>query len=166
MILVSIDPGIKALGWARFHDLGPGRPCELFSCGASRNASGTLPEVARTHAERIARGVDVVALESMTVRGANSIPPQDLINVQTVGAIVAASLTHRIVLLTPEEWKGTVPKSIHHPRIRAALSEAERGTLGGACDLAGANAKEVLDAVGIGLYYLGRIDRAGITRTK
>ena len=160
--LLAIDPGTRFLGWAGF--VGG----KLRGAGCSHSPAGdwrTHVENMKIHVWAVTRsvlGADIVALESMTVRGGDApTPPQDLINVQTVGCLVARSFSENVVLLTPSDWKATIKKSVHHPRILAALDETERGIVGCACDRAGAHAKEILDAVGIGLYYLKRTDKGG-----
>ena len=57
----------------------------------------------------------------------------------------------------PSEWKRQVHKELHHRRIRAALSTPEQGVW----DALGHDAR---DAVGIGLFALGRIDHIGRPR--
>lgn len=63
-------------------------------------------------------------------------------------------------LVTPKEWSGGTPKatkaseaanSVRAKRIRAALSEAEAELVDWRCD-------DVIDAVGIGLWALGRLE--------
>ena len=55
----------------------------------------------------------------------------------------------------PSEWKGNVPKPVHHRRVRAVLSSAELGRLS-SLDL------DTLDAVALGLWALGRVGRGGV----
>jgi hypothetical protein len=52
--------------------------------------------------------------------------------------------------VTPAQWKGSVPKAIHHRRILGALTATER-TIAGDCG------PDALDAIGIGLRLLGRL---------
>ncbi len=54
----------------------------------------------------------------------------------------------------PKAWKGQVPKPAHHRRLQRVLSESEL-LLWSTADH---NAK---DAIGIGLYHLGRTKRGG-----
>jgi DNA primase len=65
------------------------------------------------------------------------------------------------VLLAPHEWKGSIPKAHHHRRILACLDPAEHAIAHDAAQAAGAHAKEVLDAVGLLVYYMGRTGRSG-----
>lgn len=160
--LLAIDPGKIWLGWAGFRD------GKLRGAGCSKSPAGHYSSHFSNMVLHVGflggfgAMVDCVALESMTVRGDGSpVPPQDLIDVQTVGCLVARSFSSDVRLLTPMDWKGTIRKSVHHPRIRAALDETERGIAGCACDRAGAHAKEVMDAIGLGLFFLKRTDKGG-----
>ena len=55
----------------------------------------------------------------------------------------------------PDQWKGSVPKPIHNKRTLDALSIKEK-TLFDTTD------HNVIDAVGIGLFALGRVNRGGV----
>lgn len=163
--IVSIDPGTEALGWAVW------RHGRLWRAGVSRSVERERsPEAyARYHAAAIGLALDpdsppeAVALESMEWRhGDVRSQPRDLLAVQTVGCLVAGRLGGFVHLYPPSRWKGTIPKDIHHERIKNALDANERAVLDQA--LAGvraSNRKEVLDAVGLGLYHLRRTNRSG-----
>lgn len=56
----------------------------------------------------------------------------------------------------PSAWKGNVPKEVHRERIAALLDPAERALLG---PLEGDH--DVWDAVGLGLWVVGRAGRGG-----
>jgi hypothetical protein len=74
----------------------------------------------------------------------------------------------------PAEWKGNVPKPAHRRRIAAALTDAEHAAwvshlaerdgdfLRARAWLAGEDSHDAWDAVGIGLYALGRVQRGGV----
>ena len=57
----------------------------------------------------------------------------------------------------PAAWKGNVPKAVHHARARAALAPEEVAVAypGGKYD------HNVLDAVALALWALGRLGRGG-----
>ncbi len=183
MITVAIDPGVWAMGWAIFRDR------VLVSAGCSKlgHAIGwDHAALACGHANEISRaiwdakgemawgrnvhhdsaGVRLV-LEHMVARGPEAPQrPDDLISVMAVGCLTAARLGHVSKTYTAQTWKGSVPKDVHHPRIRAALKPAELDLAADASVAAGkTNAKEVWDAIGIGLFDLGRIDSKGEKRS-
>ncbi len=155
---LGIDPGTRALGWARAKD------GKITHAGLSRAPQiASLAECAEYHARAIGLGSTLrVALESMTYRGVHS---QDLLDVQTVGCLVAARVAPTVILYPPSEWKGTIPKAQHHLRILESLEYSERGIVNLAVQSAGkTHAKEVLDAVGILLYAMSRTNRTGARR--
>jgi hypothetical protein len=155
--VISIDPGVKALGWASwglYH---------LEACGCSRTAARKLTDAVQAHRAQVPAPechADAV-LESMAYRPHGS-TPQDMIDVQTCGMAVAGLVSGRIHLYPASEWKGTIPKRVHHMRMRGALTPVEIEILDralAACPES--NRKEILDAVALGLYHLKRTDRAG-----
>lgn len=60
-------------------------------------------------------------------------------------------------VVRPSEWKGSVPKKVHHVRIAALLSGVELSRLT-------ATDADTLDAVALGLWALGRTGRGGARR--
>jgi hypothetical protein len=57
----------------------------------------------------------------------------------------------------PARWKGQVPKDIHHARILAKLSPEEQAVLTSAGNgVAPSKRHNIVDAVGIGLFAVGR----------
>lgn len=86
--------------------------------------------------------------------------PNDLLGLAAVCAGVAmGSQWQRVVSVTPRDWKGTTPKPskgapyVMEKRVRGRLSAAEAHLLP-----AGVR-HDIVDAVGIGLHHLGRLDR-------
>jgi hypothetical protein len=170
--LISIDPGTVNLGWAAWDGLG-----RLVAAGCSRtvrtksldgkidaHATALFRDAWKASEGRMSKNALDVLVERMQIDG-RQVPPKDLLDVQAVGFAVAGLLGARVVSHPPSRWKGSIPKDIHHMRIRAELEEHERRILDEA--LAGvpkANRKEVLDAVGLGCYHLKRTTRSGATR--
>lgn len=167
---ISIDPGTRNLGWAFW--VGN----TLIACGLSRSSAPGLAERAADHVLAIRNDtspwqVDRVVVEHMEA-GNERVPPQDLIEVEAVGCLVAGDLCSRVFghtaqarLLPPSTWKSSLPKGVIHERNRALLSAGERLILDAACAKApAANRKEILDAVAIGLFDLQRVSRAGCAR--
>jgi hypothetical protein len=59
--------------------------------------------------------------------------------------------------VTPHEWKGSVPKHIHHARLLAKLDECERIIVDAARErIAKSKQHNLLDAVGLGTFGVGR----------
>lgn len=177
---VGIDPGVRALGWARS---GHARRLTLAGCSVLPDtyARSGVRECAVGHlrAIRFVTGLGwgnhaVTYLESMTAVRDRATTPQDLIDVQTVGCLVASEIAgsaDALCLLTPATWKGSNPKEVHWKRWigtdakPGALAASERLTLREALEQCPKkHHKEILDAVGILLYGLGRIERNGTPR--
>lgn len=155
--LLSIDPGTKAVGWALFEN------SVLSSAGLSLSRALTLGELCSVHSASIPQA-DVVVCEQMEYHpGRGNSFPASLLLVQWVGAFLCANRARDTSLpLLAREWKGNIPKEIHHGRIVQALSEQESNVLcGSLLTCRKSNHKELLDAVGIGLYHLNRTDKAG-----
>lgn len=159
---IGIDPGVCHLGYAIACD------GVIWAAGcSSHEPREDLARMASRHERSIHNAygtVDpIVYLESMTAVAGRATTAQDLIDVQTVGCLTAAELLPaRIDLLPPAEWKGSTPKAIHYRRLIPALSRTERDTVRQALiSTPKDHHKEILDAVGILLYGLGRIERTG-----
>lgn len=76
--------------------------------------------------------------------------PNDLIDVAMTAGMCALIATGCQYVL-PRTWKGQVPKKIHQERIKSLLTPEEHIILGDR-----SNDTDILDAVGIGLWYLKR----------
>lgn len=141
MILLAIDPGADT-GWARFFN------GSLEACGL-----GTPPIIKAA----------AVVIECPEYRAHDRINPNDLITLAVkVGREVERAFKAGITatLVRPTEWKGSVPKRIHQPRILCALNEEECEHLNDVLSMhAKTKGHNIVDAVGIGLHYLGRLSR-------
>jgi hypothetical protein len=60
------------------------------------------------------------------------------------------------VFYTPLDWKGNVPKAVHHARVRRALTPAEKAIFD---DLG----HDACDAIALGLFHAGRTGRGGVS---
>lgn len=160
---IAIDPGVRVVGWAKRYG------SAIVSCGIARSDIPRIETRALDIAARICPYYNAapvpVAVESMRWRPNDpKSQPNDLIDVQTVGLLVAARLSGGlgIRLVPPQEWKRSLPKAVVHNRIAGVLSEDEREIVANALARAPKeHAKEILDAVGISLYASGRVDGAG-----
>lgn len=141
--LLSIDPG-EGCGLALWNE-GELHHAWLHQC------SDDLPTV-----------VDTVVCERPQVYLKNLRAANDLVTL----ALTAGELVGRIgaptTYILPATWKGQAPKPICHERIMSALTPEEIGRI----ELPRAHKKQgdVLDAIGIGLFHLGRVGRGGVAR--
>lgn len=170
-MIVGIDPGVRSLGWSVILLCPEG--WRLVSTGAS--VAGSDP--CREHGTAVRAAVDpwrggpilvaVEAMEAHTSRSGSVLA--DLVRLSQIGGFVAGVVHpwREPRWLPPSEWKGSVPKAIHHERIRAALEPSELSICEKALQTTpAASRKEILDAIGIGLFAAGRIARGGAKRER
>lgn len=137
-MLLAIDPGADT-GWAYFEKK------KLTKCGL-----GAPPVV----------GVTEVLIEKPTLYPRSKARSSDVITLAVrAGECGGAygSLGVAVEYVEPRTWKGQVPKDVHHARIWATLAQDERLVVDRAVSgLAPSKRHNVLDAVGLGLYGVGR----------
>jgi len=152
--LLAIDPG-RSTGWALFRD------GTLYRAGT---VSAPDARCTSTRTAAILRGViaavpwgeggfpaDLVAVEEMEYRpGTAGSNPGDLLGVQAIAGVCTA-LGSEFRFVTARTWKGSVPKAVSDARTKAALSGDE------VLLFVRAGSDHARDAVGIGLYVLGRL---------
>ena len=96
----------------------------------------------------------LVVIELPVIYPTRKTPPADLIDLAVmVGDLRGFYRRHgfEVRLVTPRNWKGTVPKSIHNKRTLAALTPEERALLPRR-PRARDYDHNMLDAVGLGLW--------------
>lgn len=152
--LVAFDPGARSFAWARF-DGGALSACGLMERDplASKWTIRWLESVA----EEV--GEFVIEVPQVYRERAWKGDPNDLIDVAvTVGRIagVAAKFERPQTLVRPHAWKGNAPKAIVGARILAKLLTHEAKILHD-LKLPRAKAHNAVDAIGIGLWRLGRL---------
>lgn len=155
--LLAIDPGLRGVGVAHFR--GP----ELNYANYIRNPveKGGGPEAwfalaneVFFHFKELGYAVDTYVLEVPQVYRVSKGDPNDLIEIAGVGAAIGASFPlKRAIGYRPREWKGTIKKEIHHPRVLAQLTEAERACI---AEKRKTVLHNVVDAVALGLFQLER----------
>lgn len=166
--LLAIDPGVRVTGWAAFAD------GELLAAGISKRSEKSSPTaialIAEEHASRIPSGFDVCVVERMIhypeqakrgkSRQQSDATAQDLIDCATIGALVAGRCGARIELVPARTWKGQVPKEVTETRTRKILTFNEVQIMDGGLNETAGKALSLIhngiDAVGIGLHFLGR----------
>lgn len=156
-MILAIDPGVHHHGLALFKEQ------RLIHCGLVRGPAGPptrrhvpLAVAAGGLAGRTAEWLDGwgarVVAELPQDRGQDRVPPADLIALSVVLGWTLGALAGQATLISPADWKGSTPKAKHQPRIIAALSAEEAALIP-----SGALAHNVIDAIGIGLWAVGRI---------
>ncbi len=160
--LLAIDPGLNACGCAWF------RHGVLTCARLSGHVSPTwhsVPQRAASTAGEVSGDFGVperLVIEWPQVYrlgGRAGADPNDLLGLAAVaGAVAAHYYDATINVYKPAEWKGQVPKEVHHARIMRFLSDAEKLAIP---KLPKTKLHNVLDAIGLGLFHLGRTGKGG-----
>ena len=156
--LVSIDPSLRGTGIAWWMD-GELVDVTLESVrgATTRRAWGKCGREIAASLETSSHWPQDVVCEIPQIYKQSPGDPNDLVAVTLVaGALCARFTDANITTVVPSEWKGQVPKSAHHPRIMRALREPEKAILDIAQRKAGEAFHNVMDAVGLGLWYLNK----------
>jgi hypothetical protein len=153
--VIAIDPG-RATGWAAFVD------GQVREAGVFDGDKGVPFQLARWASSSLAAeggGTPLQVVAERPHQGKGRASTGDLVTLAVrLGCILGQlGLQLRTVeIVEPAQWKGSVDKKIHQPRILAALLAPERALLGDA--LKDHNA---VDAIGLGLWKVGRMTRGG-----
>jgi len=138
MILLSIDPGKHAMAWAVFKE------GTLHACGLG-NSALHVKSYDPTHV--------VIELPQVYRQSKN---PNDLVDLAFRAGFWAHTFNEPGVefeTVWPHDWKGSRPKSVDNRATRKDMTEAELKLLP---DLPDGKLHNVIDAIGIGLWKLGR----------
>lgn len=151
--LFCIDPGKHHFGWAVFH--GPRRTLleagdwptweggleGLATCAIGQPQVKVLCEYPQVYAPRHSKG-----------------DPNDLLALaETIGALRYIFRRAAVWETTsPHAWKGTVPKHVFLRRIQSRLDENEVKVITWA-DAPALRVGDMIDAIGLGLWKLGRL---------
>lgn len=160
--LLAVDPSIRAMGWATFDD------GQLIGAGVENASSGVrvsiTEQVLRSLrlVDQLPGGIDTLVSETPQVYpGPSEEDPNDLLPMAwQVGQLTARYRHSLIYLYHPREWKGQASKEAFQPRILERLSAEELALLP-----VKTRARKwpydhnMTDAIGIGLYHLGRLER-------
>lgn len=145
MTLLAIDPGVKKCGYALFQDR------ELIECGSILARSVNDVSVVLGSRDR----PDICVIELPQIYPVSKGDPNDLISLAyAVGYYQATVSAETQITVLPRAWKGTVKKEVMGARIESRLTEHERKLVP---RLAKYRRHDVIDAVGIGLWYLKRL---------
>lgn len=145
--ILAIDPGVHRHAWAL---IGKG----LLDCGIG---------------ERFPRDINRVVIEMPRIypKARSKVPPNDIVDLAyaagvAVGGIIAGDPNVKVQVVTPREWKGTIPKTkkwdryIIHKRIAQWLTPPERIVYVKALEQVAPSLRHnIVDAVGIGLWAYG-----------
>lgn len=123
--------------------------------------------IARYEGEAGRRGkpgetLEGLAVEKPLIYRKGTAKPEDIVNLRGIyGAFMGGIEAKFYSGPTPEEWKGSIDGTILNERVCAVLNAAERTLLVRAQAAGeGGLSSHVLDAVGLGLFTLGRAGKA------
>jgi hypothetical protein len=167
--LLTIDPGLRGTGVAAFQ---VGRLAAAWLLCSRANGDLAIEEIFASADKTIFLSAydDIVVELPQTYggRGAGRTDANVLIRLGALagtlvgGAIRTAKYRTRMRFVAPNEWKSNVDPDIVLGRIWALLDDKEKEIVRAA---SGKRAKgwdhNVLDAVGIGLHQVGRMERGG-----
>lgn len=158
--ILCVDPGLRGCGAAVFDGgflVRAGYVENPVSSGRGYKAHSEMGEAVSRWLDK---DVDRVIIEHPRIYPGTAQQKgdlNDLLDVAAVGAAVASWCNFRETeTLFPMDWKGQVPKEVMTERIRRALSEIERLNI---LKCKSSLMHNVLDACGIGLYRLGRLNK-------
>lgn len=158
---ISIDPGLNECGYAYFDGDNELKDCGLIknSLGLEYTADNRIMRMAFEAHHTLSRvPAQRIYIEKMFVRRNQPAAFENLIVLSTIAGAIAGRLRLDFRYVLSNDWTDGRNKNQNHPRIRDRLSDAEKGVLGfGLKDTPKTNHKEVLDAVGIGLYVANRL---------
>lgn len=150
-ILLAIDPGVKACGYA------------VIKCGTLTVGHESTEYV--LDLAKVLRCSVITELPQVYSAAKSKGSPEDLIQLaRVVGRIEQASGACRIV--RPNEWKGSISKEMHNARILECAATAlplvhlvqARHQLG---QLPKTRAHNAVDALGLWLFGMGLMSRRG-----
>lgn len=158
--LVAVDPGLRECGVAVFEN-GKLVFAKLVTAPHRREGATQWSDMALEVKSEVDLPVDRMAVEQMEVRKTKTSAWKDIMQLAHVaGGIFAlfALKSTEVISVKPSRWTQGRPKQANHVRIRSRLNRGEtRALTEGLEETPSANHKELLDAVGIGLYVLRRL---------
>ncbi len=166
-MLIALDPGKRVGGIALFSAAGVLKAADVIDVGTKTKEEYAAREFASAvelwldkHAASVpTRLVAEWPVAYSSASGSSAAKANDLFyltaTVGAVSAVVPGIVTH----VSPAEWKGQLPKEVCQGRIAKRLSDLELAVWTDLQARRGADWHHAADAVGIGLFILGRFKR-------
>lgn len=154
MRLISVDPGVHKMAVADWKDgiLSSAyniiAPRELMSREELIRYWGQYPPFPDLVGE-----FPFIYPKGHGSKKSDSVDPNDIVLLAACAAAFYSGFRD-LTLYLPSEWKAQVPKNICRQRIEAELSAEEKE-----CIHKGGPMHDIYDAIGIGLFHLGRLGR-------
>ena len=164
--MIAIDPGLRGCGVAAFNHLVPDKRLVYATWVQNPIVIGRGPHVWRPMADAVfkelkhlpAPYLSKVCVEMPKVYP--GMPKTDINDLLDLAGVLGAIVSHPWALgvvewFYPQDWKGQVPKATMNARVKERLTAEERQAIFSV----GAKDHNTLDAIGIGLHSLGRLER-------
>ncbi len=149
---LAFDPGKRAVGWAYFFE-GQLKDCGLITEDDSRSLFENLAIFAKQWDEWELN--IVIEIPQVYRQSKWKGDPNDLIEVAVVSGALGLCFAEKPTrFVKPHDWKGNVPKNIHNDRVLGRLSKPERQIFAEEKSFSKAQAHNVVDAIGLGLWFL------------
>lgn len=157
--LLSIDPGLRGCGVAFWKNSTLEKASYVKNPSpADGPAAWTVMAFAVSSEFRQAYDADVAVEIPRVYPGVRENDPNDLLQLAgVVGAIVGHIYPLSVRHYYPADWKGQVPKAVMTSRIVERVTQEEHSRV----NSVGRLDHNTWDAVGIGLFHLGRMKRGG-----
>lgn len=159
-MIIAVDPGLRVCGVSIFNEK---RLIRAFLAhGAEKGngpkawaemALGVMSQVVLSTAFKNPGVALVLEGQKVYQGGKQKGDPADLLELAGVCGYLA-SYFPVVVRVFPHEWKGQMTKATTEGRVYDRLDETERGAI----EVHGAKTHNVLDAIGLGLFYCGRFE--------
>lgn len=170
-LTISVDPGVRRCGFAVFRGLTLEK---AGYCDTQKTPKNQFIETAWDLHTEIWRVVDLgrepfdLYVEEMHSRATKKSAWTHLMEISRMtGALMAYMdnddfMRYEFGLVSPNVWTGRLSKPDHQKRTLLSLTRAERDVINTAIESAKDSGcsearSEIIDAVGIGLYQLGRV---------
>ena len=155
--MITIDPGLNGCGVAFWGVKELQAAYYLPRNSRVEQKPFGMAETLRSAVES-AMPVERIIIEKPQIYPSMPVPSDDLLNLHEMSSIFVGLLGRTVEWVRPREWKGSVRKEIMTNRLIAIMDNTDENG-----DIVLPTAKSlqhnVYDAIGIGLWALGRLDR-------
>lgn len=162
-MIISIDPGLDYFAAAKWDENGWLRSADFYEAvtayGPTKQALQTAAVFDGIFESELRNECELVVIECPAIYPKSKAPPQDIMHLY--GAVIAIAQVCiqyfvRVEFVEPRTWKGNVPKEIFGKRIESKLLPKE-SKLALLDRFPKTKRHDVVDAIGIGLWHLGRL---------
>jgi len=163
-VIISIDPGLEYFAAAKWDKNGVFLGANFYDIPTTQNDIGkravtTAQLFSGVFDDLLRNECNVVVFERPVVYPKSKAPPMDILALYGAVTAMATVVDMRFVraeFVEPRKWKGNVPKAVFGKRIESRLTPKEQ-KLAQLDRFPKTQRHDVVDAIGIGLWWLGRM---------